>query len=99
MSTDRIHTPHGCIHLHGATVTNWKPFDRDVLFLSERARFEAGIPIRGGVPLVFPWFGPDPEGRGRPAHGFARIRSWKLVDHDGDRVVLELIDDDGTRAL
>lgn len=75
----------------------------DLLFLSPRTRFAEGVPIRGGIPLVFPWFGDDPEGRGRPAHGFARRVPWRLVESAEDaastRAVLELEDDDGTRAL
>ena len=64
------------LYLHGAHVTHFqKHGEPPLLFLSEASRFEAGHPIRGGIPLVFPWFGPRP---GLPAHGFARFNAWLL---------------------
>src|SRR5439155_4527133 len=53
------------IYLHGAHVTHFQPRgSRPVLFLSTRSNFDAGKPIRGGVPLIFPWFGPYQGGLG-----------------------------------
>ncbi len=47
-----------------------------------RYRRPAGRPcrplIRGGIPIIFPWFG-KPEGRATQ-HGFARERPWELVE-------------------
>ncbi len=65
------------VYLHGAHVTHFqKKGEPPLLFMSAASDFAAGKPIRGGVPLVFPWFG----GReGLPAHGFARIESWQLT--------------------
>ncbi|MGE3172762.1 MAG: D-hexose-6-phosphate mutarotase [Planctomycetota bacterium] len=99
-----LRTRRGELCLWGAHVTRWQPrAGDDALFLSARSRFEPGVPIRGGVPLVFPWFGDDPEGRGRPAHGFARRVPWRLLEAAEDagtsRAVLQLDDDDTTRAL
>jgi glucose-6-phosphate 1-epimerase len=37
-----------------------------------------GKAIRGGIPLLFPWFGPRHDGKEGPMHGFARIQNWKL---------------------
>src|SRR5690606_12240761 len=71
-----------------------------VLFLSGASRMEPGQPIRGGIPIVFPWFGPGPEGR--PQHGFARRLPWRVLEvaeaPQDVRVALELRDDDATRA-
>jgi len=65
------------IYLQGAHVTHWKPAGlAPAIFLSQRAEFAPGKPIRGGVPVCFPWFGPR---AGEPAHGFARITGWELV--------------------
>lgn len=61
----------------GAQVLRWRWRGQDVLWQASGAEFVAGKPVRGGVPLVFPWFGDDPERRGRPAHGFARSRTWR----------------------
>ena len=65
------------IYLHGAHVTGFqKNGEPPLLFMSARSHFAAGQPIRGGVPVCFPWFG----GRdGDVAHGFARITEWELV--------------------
>jgi glucose-6-phosphate 1-epimerase len=42
--------------------------------MSEASQFAVGKPIRGGVPIVFPWFGPR---EGRALHGFARVTEWE----------------------
>lgn len=102
-----VHNPlaRARIALQGAQLLSFQPQGQpDWLFLSPRARFEPGHPIRGGVPVCWPWFGPDPEGRGRPAHGFARQSMWALRDasHETDgatRLSLVLRDDDASRAL
>ena len=66
------------IYLHGAHVTGFqKNGEPPLLFLSGRSHFAAGQPIRGGVPICFPWFGPRP---GDVTHGFARITEWELIE-------------------
>lgn len=98
-----VQSPFGDVCTQGAHVARWLSGGRDVLFLSRRSRFERGQAIRGGVPVIFPWFGDDPEGLGRPAHGFARRMTWNLVEKrleaEALHVALELSDDAGTRAL
>jgi glucose-6-phosphate 1-epimerase len=94
------------VSLHGAQVLSFRPAGAsdDVLFLSERAQYQWGKAIRGGVPVCWPWFGPDPEGKGRPSHGLARTRLWVVqatgTTADGDtQVSLVLTDTADTRAL
>lgn len=93
------------VSLQGAQLLSFQPHGQpDWLFLSPRARFEAGQAIRGGVPVCWPWFGPDPDGLGRPAHGFARQSPWTLRhamdEADGStRLLFELVDSARTRAL
>lgn len=68
------------IYLLGAHVTHWKPAgEAPAIFLSQRAEFAPGKPIRGGVPIVFPWFGDRHDGKAGPQHGFARISEWTLA--------------------
>ena len=77
----QIQTPWSAaeIYLHGASVTHFQLHgEPPLLFLSEQSRFQKDAPIRGGIPIIFPWFG-KPEGR-VTQHGFARIRSWELVE-------------------
>lgn len=76
----------------------------DLLFLSKKAYYQAGKAIKGGVPICWPWFGPDPEGKGRPAHGFVRNRMWDVIETaviaNGDtKVVLGLTDTPETQAI
>lgn len=74
--------PHatGEMYLHGAHITAWQPQGQSpVLFMSESSRFESGKPIRGGVPICFPWFGPNADDPDAPAHGTARLRSWEVT--------------------
>src|SRR6516164_1479231 len=62
------------IYRHGAHVTHFKKNDEPpLLFLSQCSRFEEGQPIRGGIPVIFPWFGAR---EGMAMHGFARVKSW-----------------------
>jgi D-hexose-6-phosphate mutarotase len=66
------------IYLHGAHVTQFqKTGEPPLLFLSQCSRFSEGQAIRGGVPIIFPWFG---QREGLPHHGFARTRSWELKE-------------------
>ena len=65
------------IYPHGAHVTHFqKNGEPPLIFMSRKSHFAAGEPIRGGVPVCFPWFG---SRDGEPSHGFARITEWKLV--------------------
>ena len=93
------------ISLHAGQVLSYRPADaaQDLLFLSERAYFEPGKAIKGGVPICWPWFGADPEGRGGPAHGFVRSMPWGLLETrtlegGATRVTLGIADDEATRA-
>ena len=66
------------IYLHGAHVTNFtKLGEPPLLFMSQCSRFADGQPIRGGIPVVFPWFGPR---EGMTQHGFARLKTWELKE-------------------
>jgi len=68
------------VYLQGAHLTHWQPAnEQPVLFMSERSFFEAGKPIRGGVPVIFPWFGPHKEHDDAPLHGVARVREWHVL--------------------
>lgn len=70
------------VYFHGAHVARWQPTHAPapVLFMSRRSVFEPGRPIRGGVPVCFPWFGPHAIAKNAVAHGFARTSEWALND-------------------
>jgi glucose-6-phosphate 1-epimerase len=94
------------IYLHGAHLTSWAPGGtREIIFLSEKAQFQDGIAIRGGVPICFPWFNAKSDAKAytppAPAHGFVRSKAWNLaaVIHEGNAVTVTLSteSDEGTR--
>jgi D-hexose-6-phosphate mutarotase len=68
--------------LHGAHVLAYQPAhrNRSILFVSDKAIFERGKPIRGGIPICFPWFGSNAEDPSLPAHGWARTQEWELIE-------------------
>jgi D-hexose-6-phosphate mutarotase len=76
----KIHTPRSAaeIYLLGAHVAGFqKNGEPPLLFMSGKSHFADGKPIRGGVPICFPWFG---NRDGQPSHGFARILAWELTE-------------------
>ena len=91
------------IYLHGAHVTHYRPAGgKDVLFMSGKSLFQAGKAIRGGVPMIFPWFGAKAGDSAAPMHGFARTSAWELTDArqspDGSvSITLELASSEATR--
>ena len=69
----------GELYLQGAQLTAWQlSNERPVLFTSPRSAFAPGRAIRGGIPIIFPWFGPGRHGPSAPQHGFARTATWHL---------------------
>ncbi|WP_170037097.1 D-hexose-6-phosphate mutarotase [Georgenia soli] len=75
----------GRLYLHGAHVTAWTPSRQDpVIWMSRKSRFAEGEPIRGGVPICWPWFGAGREPGLAPAHGFARLADFTLVGAEVD---------------
>src|SRR5215472_9129939 len=66
------------IYLDGAHVTRFtRKNEPPLLFMSQCSRFEKGHPIRGGIPVILPWFG---QREGLPSHGFARVKTWELKE-------------------
>jgi glucose-6-phosphate 1-epimerase len=95
----------GLVFLQGAQVAEFAPNGQSaVLWLSEKAIYQPGKPIRGGIPICFPWFGAHPEQAHFPQHGFARTHAFeylgaRLAKTGGAELEFVLLDDAGTRAL
>ena len=93
------------VYLYGAHIAGFQPHGAGpVLFMSRRSAFDGRKPIRGGVPLIFPWFGPRTDAPNLPMHGFARTRTWDVESCDARtngsvRVVLTTSNDAGTMAM
>jgi len=69
-----------------------------IFYFSDQAIFEQGKAIRGGIPVVWPQFGPGPL----PQHGFARVKTWRVGEKNtsGDvSVELHLSNDEDTLKL
>jgi len=92
------------IFLQGAHVLSFRPVgEGEVLWSSVRSQFSPGKPIRGGIPICFPWFGAG-SSPAHPAHGFARTTSFECVraedSADGaTHLRFRLVDSEATRAL
>ena len=94
------------ISVYAGQVLSFRPVNQahDLFFLSDAAYYQTGKAIKGGIPICWPWFGPDPDDRGRAAHGFVRNRPWMVRATeslaDGDtRVTLGLVDSPETRGI
>ncbi|UAY53631.1 D-hexose-6-phosphate mutarotase [Ferruginibacter albus] len=69
------------LSIHGAHVMHYQPANQqEVLWMSDKSVFEEGKPIRGGIPLCFPWFGPHASESAFPQHGFARLINWEVTN-------------------
>ena len=69
------------VYLHGAHVSHFQPAGRaPVLWMSQRSLFQDGKPIRGGVPVCFPWFSNSIGIPDAPGHGFVRLTDWDVED-------------------
>lgn len=91
------------VALQGAHVMAFQPAGQpEMLWVSPKTALQEGTPIRGGIPLCLPWFGPGPDGK--TMHGFARVKEWTVAAAERlasgtTRVVLELAGDAATNAL
>ncbi len=94
------------ISVYAGQVLSFQPVDRaeDMMFFSSKAYHQEGKAMKGGTPICWPWFGPDPETKGRSSHGFVRNRLWQMREvvstQDGaTKVTLGLTDTAETRAI
>eukprot|EP00731_Ephydatia_muelleri_P016185 Em0009g609a len=91
------------VNLFGATLLSWIHDESEMIFVSKGSTFDNKKAIRGGIPIVFPNFGP--WDLGRPNHGFARINMWRCTappqkDSNGDAAaVFTLTDSEETRKM
>ena len=63
------------ISLFGGHVISFKPLNsEELIWTSEDAIFDGKTPLRGGIPVCWPWFARI----AKPAHGFCRTSEWDL---------------------
>jgi glucose-6-phosphate 1-epimerase len=93
------------IYQQGAHIAHWSVRGRKpVLFMSSKSFLAPGKAIRGGAPIIFPWFGPRSGNTPGPAHGFARTALWsvesaRLLDSGAVEIAFGLAADQASRAL
>ncbi|MDO6595222.1 D-hexose-6-phosphate mutarotase [Neptuniibacter sp. 1_MG-2023] len=79
------------IFLQGAQLAEYKQAgERPLLWLSDQCDYQVGKPLRGGIPICWPWFGDLAKNPDQvkdqisldvvPAHGLVREQEWQLVD-------------------
>ena len=74
------------VSLYGGQVLSYQPAPgRELLWLSPLASWHNQTPIRGGVPVCWPWFGPaeqklNPQQQALPNHGVVRTQLWQLSE-------------------
>lgn len=88
----------------GATVIDFRDSDdNEVLWLSPTSRLDGSRPVRGGIPVCWPWFGTHPSDSSLGAHGFVRHLTWQVerLSHDDNQAVavLAIHDDQATRRV
>ena len=93
------------ISTYSGQVLSFQPHgEEELLFVSELAYYQPGKAIKGGMPICWPWFGPDPEGKGRPGHGLVRAAQWEVLltqqmDNGATRLRLGITENDETLAV
>lgn len=71
------------LYTHGGHVTHFQPRGAEpVLWISDASHFADGKAIRGGVPVIFPWFGAREGDPAAPAHGLVRTAEWTVTAVD-----------------
>ncbi len=96
------------LSLHGGSLLSFIPKqgafkDTDLLWVSDKAVYHGFKPIRGGIPICWPWFGTPPI-PGLPAHGFVRNIEWQVSKTENlasgaTRLVLTLISSEETMEI
>ena len=92
--------------LQGGHLLSWQPVStpEPVIWMSPAANFAPQHPIRGGIPVCWPWFGAHGSDATFPAHGFARTQPWQVTGtrslEDGStEIALSLLPADDTQAF
>jgi glucose-6-phosphate 1-epimerase len=83
----------GRVYLQGGHVAAWQPAGEEpVLMMSSKSAYAEGKAMRGGVPVVFPWFAGKADDAKAPGHGLVRTMAWTVegAKEEGGNIVLTL---------
>lgn len=88
------------ISCYGAQLLSYQPEPGvELIYLSPTAVWQNNSPIRGGVPVCWPWFGAapaafNPQSGKMPNHGLVRTKMWQVVeqrmDSDAARISFQI---------
>lgn len=72
------------ISLFGGHILSFKPKHdgRERLWVSQNALFDGKKPIRGGIPICWPWFGAHSSNTDVAAHGYVRTQTWGILNSE-----------------
>ena len=93
------------ISVYGGHVLAYQPLGQaPILWVSDSSHYQEGKAIRGGIPVIWPWFGPHRSDTAKPSHGIARTRMWqvlatKVLPDDACQIRLGLSNDATTTEL
>lgn len=93
------------ISSYGAHLLSYQPTtDTEVIYLSPTASWQHNTPIRGGVPVCWPWFGPvseelNPTQQKLPNHGVVRTELWQVTRQSVTESAVSIEFRINTRAL
>jgi len=85
--TVRVGSDSFTVSTWGGSVISWVCNGQERLYLSPMATKAGPKAIRGGIPIVFPQFGPGKMKQ----HGFGRISNWTVAKEEADSVLLTLM--------
>ncbi|MDF3931266.1 D-hexose-6-phosphate mutarotase [Pseudomonas citronellolis] len=75
----------------GAQLLHFRPQgERSMLWCASEWPALSTAPIRGGIPVCWPWFGSHPSEPDWPPHGWARQREWRLLDAHADESLVQV---------
>ena len=93
------------VFIQGAQVTHFQPRNAaPILWSSDHCQYRTGQPIRGGIPICWPWFGDldrnptavqqhvQTDSVAPPNHGFVRNQDWQCDE-------ISIVDADTTRVV
>ena len=84
----------------GGTITSWRIKNQELLFLDTNKFENPELPIRGGIPVLFPICGKLPNNTYKyngnnyflKQHGFARDLPWEVIGNSNqDRASITLV--------
>ncbi|KRG68468.1 D-hexose-6-phosphate mutarotase [Pseudoxanthomonas dokdonensis] len=88
----QVQTAHAfaAISQFGGQLLSWHPTDEEEVLWMSPQPLRAPRPIRGGVPICWPYFARQGQSADAPQHGHARVERWQLsrISKDADGSVM-----------